>query len=142
MPIAAARAGADLVLPIDEVGRALVDIVAGVRLPEPPPRNSDPTAVNGQLVDIGDVTAAQDEGLLPPWLTDGPNNAAARAEIARRRAAELRRRRQDLPSGLGATAETVARARHRAQESRRRAQSAHQAAEAAALRRGTDRSHH
>lgn len=128
MPLAAARAGADLVLPIHEIGPALAEIVAGVAVtrsaPTPPERNGDNTsAAEEESMDIDDVTAA-------------PNSAAARAEMAKRRVSELRRRRQDLSDGFGATAQSVAIARRRARESRRRAQLAHQAASEAAARWG------
>ncbi|MFZ1177014.1 MAG: chemotaxis protein CheB [Mycobacterium sp.] len=124
MPIAAARAGANLVLPIHEIGRVLADIVEGAPLPEP----------SG----IGEVSAAQPGGLHALSPNDALNSAAVRAEIARQRAAELRSRRDDLSAGFGATEHTVATARRRAEEARRRAQLAHQAAQEAAARWGTD----
>ena len=133
MPIAAARAGADLVLPIDEIGRVLADIVEGAPLPKPPSRETDRAAMTlGPLAD--DTTAARRAGLtqLPP--NHAMSSAAARAEIARLRAAELQRRREDLAAGLGVTAQTVATAQLKARESLRRAEQAHQAAEQAARR--------
>jgi hypothetical protein len=113
MPIAAARAGAALVLPVDEIGRVLTDITEG----KPFSRLSD-----------DHMTAAQ--GDSPALLAPKGNatGAAERAQIARRRAAELRRRRQDLAAGFGATEQTVATAQLRAEESLRRAQLAQQVA--------------
>jgi two-component system chemotaxis response regulator CheB len=197
MPIAAARAGADLVLPISEIGRLLADIVAGAPLPKPRPREKgwaagwialplralaqcpgerspgdrspgdrslgekcperngdtatpvegdpvdrDPVAgdavardaVAGESMDTDDVTTARHDGHTQPSPNHAANSAAARAEMARLRAAELQRRRQDLSAGFGSTARTVALAQHRAAESLRRAQLAHQAAEQAATR--------
>jgi PAS domain-containing protein len=63
--------------------------------------------------------------LAPTHTADG---ASTRAQVARDRAAELRRRRDDLAAGFGATEQTVATARLRAKESLRRAQLAHQIA--------------
>lgn len=115
LPLAAIRAGADLVLPIHEIGHALAEIVAGRRVESAPRRPAER--------DGDDAVAA-------------PNSAATRAELARQRAAELQRRRRDLSEGFGATARTVALARRRTQESVRRAQLAHQAASEAAARWG------
>lgn len=129
MPIAAARAGADLVLPLHEIGRALAGIVDGAPLPAPPPDNVCPAIPVRPSARCGAQSAGIAEG-------DVPNTAAARAEMARLRATELRRRRQDLSEGFGATAQSVALARRRAQESLRRAQLAHQAASEAAARWG------
>ncbi len=136
MPIAAARAGADLVLPIHEIGHVLADIVAGAPLPEPRARKGaadslgtlahGPADRNG-----GDATAAEGESMD----NSATNSAGARAEMARVRAAELQLRRQDLSAGFGATAQSVVVARRRAAESLRRAQLAHQAAEEAAAHR-------
>lgn len=126
MPIAAIRAGADPVLPIHEIGRALAQIVAGGA-----PVTSAPRPIEGN----GDQpSAAQEESPMRPARTT--NSAATRAELAKQRAAELKRRREDLSEGFGATARTVALARRRAQESLRRAQLAHQAASEAAARWG------
>jgi CheB methylesterase len=156
MPIAAARAGADLVLPIHEIGRVLADIVAGAPLPKPRPREKgwaatllerpeqcpaerngeNATAAGGESMDTGDLTDAQRDSLTRLSPHPARNTAVTRAEMARLRAAELRRRRQDLSAGFGATAETVVVARRRAAESLRRAQLAHQAAEEAAVRWG------
>lgn len=119
MPAAAARAGADLVLPVHEIGQALADIVEGAPLPERDRSATPPRAAVS--------TEAMDRA---------PNTAATRAELARRRAAELQRRRQDLSEGFGATEQSVAIAQRRAQESLRRAQLAHQAASAASARWG------
>jgi two-component system chemotaxis response regulator CheB len=119
MPIAAARAGADLVLPIDEIGRVLADIVKGAPLPE-----------------TGEPTTPPAPTSREQSMDRAPNNAATRAEMAWQRAAELRRRRQELSEGFGATEQTVSIARRRAQESLRRAQLAHQAASEASARRG------
>jgi two-component system, chemotaxis family, protein-glutamate methylesterase/glutaminase len=158
MPIAAARAGADLVLPIYEIGRALVDIVEGVPLPRPcgEPHETDWAATslgppmerpeqetdrhtNGaerEPMETGEATTAhRDRHQNPPTqISRDPNSPAARAEAARLRVDELRRRRQDLAAGRGATAQTVTVARRRAEESLRRARQAHQSAEHAAGR--------
>jgi two-component system chemotaxis response regulator CheB len=135
MPIAAARAGADLVLPVHEIGRVLAGIVEGAPLPqaggEPredwtaPPLDPSPQRPDTET-DRDTVTQ------LPPNRT--VNSASARAEAARTRAVELRRRRRDLAAGQGATAQTVATARRRAEESSRRAKQARQAAKQAAAR--------
>lgn len=141
MPIAAARAGADLVLPVGEIGAVLTAIVGGRPLPRS--RDRQPSQASAPQ-DPVDASAATDEsdifGRLAPSF--GTNGAAARSELARLRAAELRRRRQDLSAGFGATQETVALARRRAAESRRRAQLAHQAAEEASARWGHGRPDH
>jgi two-component system, chemotaxis family, protein-glutamate methylesterase/glutaminase len=162
MPIAAAEAGADLVLPVSEIGRVLGDIVEGAPLPQPHGRDeatraadhgqetgqvvstrtrpqqtgSNMTPAGGEPMEPGEVTVKKHDSRtqLSPSLT--VNSAAVRAESARLRAAELRRRRQDLAAGLGASEETVAIARRRAQESLRRAQLAHQAASRAAAEWG------
>ncbi|WP_197501189.1 chemotaxis protein CheB [Mycobacterium sp. 852002-51057_SCH5723018] len=154
MPMAAARSGADLVLPIYRIGHVLADIVAGAPLVKPRPdeggaaiplgplaqrptagRGDEATTVEvgaeGETVGTGGETATQ--------LDEAMGRAAARAESARDRAAELRRRHDDLSEGFGATADTVSIARHRAQESIRRAQLAHQAAKEAVARWATDR---
>lgn len=127
MPIAAADAGADLVLDIDEIGRVLTAIVGGAPLPEP--RKSPARKVAN---DPGVTTTYGVLDRLRPKLRT--NSAAARGELARLRAAELQRRRQELMVGLGATPATVAIAVRRATESRSRAQLAHQAAEEASTR--------
>jgi two-component system, chemotaxis family, protein-glutamate methylesterase/glutaminase len=153
MPIAAARAGADLVLPIYEIGHVLADIVAGAPLPEPRPRETGgaaiplgplaqsaeitvgkATAAGGESMDTGDVIAATRDSFNPLSPSRAMNSPATRAEVARLRAAELRRRREDLAAGFGATAQSVAAARRRAEESLLRAHLAHQAAEEAATR--------
>jgi hypothetical protein len=180
MPIAAAEAGADLVLPIDEIGQVLAAIVAGAPLPKPrvgerssaaipsaaislkalapSPRESSPAASGStDSTDSTDSTerygenapAAGGESMTARDLTHAlhghisrlspdsvPNSAAARAEMARVRAAELRRRRQDLSAGFGCTEQTVAVAQRRAADSLRRAQLAHQAAESTAAHFG------
>jgi hypothetical protein len=153
MPIAAARAGAHVV-PIREIGHLLAEVVAGGALPEPRPlekaRSATPqrplakrsTERNGDNPTAAEVESMDDEPGAPgdsqPQLSPNhaPNSAATRAEMARLRADELRRRRQDLSDGFGATTRTVADARRRAQESLRRAQLAHQAASEAAARWG------
>lgn len=160
MPIAAAEAGADMVLPVYEIGRVLADVVAGAPLPEPrarekswaaiplktlalPPEDRSPAesngedavAAGGESMGTGDLTDARHDSFSPLSTSGATNTAAARAEMARLRAAELQRRRQDLSAGFGCTAQTVALARHRAAESLRRAQLAHQAAETAAAHR-------
>lgn len=126
LPLAAVRAGADLVLSIHEIGQVLAELVAGGALR---PSARCPTGGNG------DKASAVD-GESPMSADRTPNNAGARAEVAGQRAAELSRRRRDLSEGLGATAQTVAIARRRAQEALRRAQLAHQAASAATARWG------
>jgi hypothetical protein len=120
MPIAAARAGANLVLPLHRIGRVVADIVGGAHLPV---READRQPTASPQEPSTRATA------VPP---DSP---AARAEAARARAAELRRRREDLASGRGATPLTLALARIRAEESRRRAGEADLAARRAAARR-------
>ena len=160
MPIAAARAGATVVLPIYEIGQALADIVGGA----PPPGcqwqenrwiantsviparaaggGDSGTPAAGTSMEPGISSDVEPGGVA--WLspTGAANTTAARAEMARRRAAELRRRRRDLSAGLGATPQTVMVARRRAAESLRRAQLAHraarQAAKGAAARRDGD----
>ncbi|MEB4210168.1 chemotaxis protein CheB [Mycobacterium sp. 94-17] len=131
MPIAAARAGADLVVDVGDIAGVLAGIVMGTALP---PRREPPTAV-----DQPDAALASYDILdrLPAKFS--ANSAAARGELARLRAAELERRRKELTLGLGATHETVAVARRRAEESRCRAQLAHQAAEEASTRNVTPR---
>ncbi len=134
MPVAAARAGSDLVLPIHQIGRVLAAIVEGAPLPAQQPQGGCRVSWGPPTLDADiDTPAPGGPGLLRDEVV---NNAAGRAEIAASRAAELRRRRTDLFSGFGATAETVATARRRAAESRRRAQLAHQSAEEAAARWG------
>ncbi|OBA80320.1 hypothetical protein A9W99_19030 [Mycobacterium sp. 1164966.3] len=108
MPRAAAKAGA-LVLPVREIGRILVGLVGGAPLP-----------ASGRVPATG----------MPPDSTD--DSPRSRAEAARLRAAELRCRREELAAGLGATAQTVAVARRRAEESSSRARQARKAAELAA----------
>jgi two-component system, chemotaxis family, protein-glutamate methylesterase/glutaminase len=155
MPIAAAQAGADLVLPICDIGRVLADIIGGAPLPWslsetdwaatplPPLIAKSPNAIDrnatgtrGEPMETDDVTDKQHDSRTRLSPNDTTNSPAARAETARLRAAELRRRRQDLAAGLGATEQTVAIARRRAQESLRRAQLAHQAASSAAAQWG------
>jgi two-component system chemotaxis response regulator CheB len=128
MPIAAARAGADLVLDVGEIAGVLTAIVGGAALP---PRREPPAQ---PPLDRPDATITTYDVLdrLPPRFST--NSAAARGELARLRAAELERRRKELTAGFGATQETVAVARRRAEESRCRAQLAHQAAEEASTR--------
>jgi two-component system chemotaxis response regulator CheB len=127
MPIAAAKAGADLVLPIYQIGRVLADLIEGAPLPRPRGKDAAQEA---------DVPEGEQDSRTQLSPNHTPNSPAARAETARLRAAELRRRRQDLAAGLGASAETVAIARRKAQESLRRAQLAHQAASRAAAQWG------
>ncbi|OBI85052.1 chemotaxis protein CheB [Mycobacterium sp. 1245805.9] len=122
LPVAAARAGADFVLPIHQIGRVLADIVRGAPLPE---------KVASAMPPSPPAPRSTDRSMKP-----APNTAATRAERARLRADELRRRRQDLSEGFGATEQTVSIARRRAQESLRRAQLAHKAASEAAARWG------
>lgn len=152
LPLAAARAGADLVLPINEIGRVLAELVAGGALPEPiegawavplgpweQAAAAETGATTGATTGEGgsmDTDAARGDGANRLSPDHRPNSAASRAEVARQRATELRRRRQDLSEGFGATEQTVAVARRRAQESLRRAQLAHQAASEAAARWG------
>lgn len=126
MPLAAARAGADVVLPINRIARVLTDVVEGAPLPD----EGRAVGWEAPAEEAGPATAPS------PPDQDPKNTAAGRADLARERAEELSRRRMDLSAGLAATAETVAMARRRAAESRRRAQLAHQAAEEAAARWG------
>ncbi len=149
MPIAAARAGADLVLPIAEIGRVLTDVVEGAPLPSPREvpflvsRETDWAAAllepfeqwPAEETDTGAVNTAHHDTVTESSPNRRVDGATARAEAARLRVAELRRRWQDLASGRGATVQTVAIARRRAEESLRRAQQARQAAKQAAERR-------
>lgn len=134
MPIAAARAGADLVVDVGEIGVLLAGIVTGAAViqrresPEEPTTNQPAAAATATAIA---TTYDVLDGLGPRF---GTNSAAARGELARRRATELERRRKELTVGFGATRETVAVARRRAEESRCRAQLAHQAAEEASAR--------
>ena len=134
MPRAAARAGADLVLPIHEIGRVVAGIVAGAPLPEPGPDQGSAAIPEAQAA--GGEAAAQSDSVSR--TEQSMARAAARAESAGERAAELRRRHQDLADGVGATADSLSIARRNAQESLRRAQLAHQAAEEAAARWASD----
>ncbi|OMB94731.1 chemotaxis protein CheB [Mycobacterium colombiense] len=128
MPIAAARAGADLVLDVAEIAGVLTAIVGGAQLPTRREPQAEPA------VDQPAATATT-YGILGPLAPRfGTNSAAARGELARLRASELERRRKQLTVGFGATQETVAVARRRAEESRCRAQLAHEAAEEASSR--------
>ncbi|BBY22085.1 hypothetical protein MSTO_22900 [Mycobacterium stomatepiae] len=149
MPIAAAKAGADLVLPVHDIGGVLARIVEGAPLPSvsdagetansfgtPPPKTGRKmTPAGGEPTETGEMTDAQHNGRTQLSVDRAIGSAAIRAEAARLRAAELRRRRQDLAAGFGATAETVAIAQRRAEESIRRAQQARQAAMHAAAHR-------
>ena len=128
MPVATARAGADLVLPVREIGRVLAAIVEGAPLP---PRTETSWAT--MPLETSPEPAAEDveRGTIG---TEGESVVGARTEAARLRVAELQRRRQDLAAGRGATAQTVATARLRAKESLRRAQQALEAAQRAARR--------
>ncbi|BBZ45339.1 chemotaxis protein CheB [Mycobacterium parmense] len=121
MPVAAARAGANRVLPCRRIAEALTDIVGGA-----PPTGLPPW----------EPADEQGEGLPRGWLDDAGSSAATRAAQARARAEELGRRRRDLSAGSRATTETLATARRRVGESRRRAQLAYQAAQEAAARWG------
>lgn len=133
MPIAAARAGADLVLPSHAIATALAAIVAGAPLPGPQIRRPGGVVAPRPT---GNVAGAPRDRLPKAWLSNASSGAVARGESARLRAEELSRRRRDLSDGFRATAQTVAMARQRVEESRRRAQRAHQAAEEAAARWG------
>ncbi|OBK70049.1 chemotaxis protein CheB [Mycobacterium sp. 1165178.9] len=128
MPIAAARAGADLVLDLAEIADVLSGIVGGAALP---PRRETPAPTPVTEPNTAPATYDVLDRLRPEFAT---NSAAARGELARLRAAELERRRKELTVGFGATRETVAMARRRAQESRSRALLAHQAADEASSR--------
>jgi hypothetical protein len=120
LPLAAAGGGARPGLGLHEIGHVLANIVAGA------PVAAGPT---DQPAGTGDNPTHEGES-----MDHAPNSAATRAEMARQRAAELERRHRDLSEGFGATAQTVATARRRAQESLRRAHLAHQAASEAAAR--------
>lgn len=54
-----------------------------------------------------------------------PSAAAARGELARQRAADLQRRREELAAGIAVSPENAGTARRRADESRERAERAH-----------------
>ncbi|OMC55673.1 hypothetical protein A5747_11925 [Mycobacterium sp. IS-836] len=131
MPMAAAEAGADLVLPIHEIGAVLADVVGGAPLPRRGGSGS-----GSDRVDHAAETSQESDPTPSSETRQPPNSPAARAETARLRATELRRRREELAAGLGPSAETVAVARRRVQESLRRAQLAHQAASRAAAEWG------
>ncbi|BAX91492.1 chemotaxis protein CheB [Mycobacterium shigaense] len=135
MPRAAAQAGATPVLPLPEIGRAVAALVAGVPLLASTREKA--SAATGLPIKQSSVPAiAHHTDRIPSSLDHVMDSAASRAEAARLRAAELRRRRQELAAGLGTTAETVTAARRNAHESKRRAQLAHQAASRAAAHWG------
>jgi two-component system, chemotaxis family, protein-glutamate methylesterase/glutaminase len=147
MPMAAAESGADLVVPIHEIGRVLADIIEGAPLPQktaqvagigetPPQQIDDNVPSGGEPMEPGDATEGSHQSVHRLSPSHTANDPAGRAETARQRAAELRRRCRDLAAGLGADEESVALARRRAQESLRRAQLAHQAAARAAAKWG------
>jgi two-component system chemotaxis response regulator CheB len=130
MPLAAAHAGADCVLPLNDIGRVLGEV--GHR------GLSGSAGLAEVLKDLG-IAYRPDPGLVEhgpdgasvPMVTldNYPgDDAAARGEAARRRAAELQQRREELASGMLSTAQTVATARSRAQEAARRAETARQVA--------------
>lgn len=129
MPLAAARAGADRVLPVHEIGAALVGLVAGAPLPEARGGDNDWATTPSAAVESRNCPVQPSSGRVE-------NTAAARAQLARDRAAELRSRLRDLSAGFGATAASVTVARRRAEESMRRAQLARRAAQEAAARWG------
>lgn len=153
MPRAAAQAGADLVLPVCDIGRVLTDLVGGARLSaqrgglhgiDTAATQLD-SAMTRQARETGQETSAapEEQRQTGPATTDHATrlssygadfSPAARAEAARLRVAELRRRRHDLAAGRNATPQTVAMARRRAEESLNRAIRAQQAAERAARR--------
>jgi two-component system chemotaxis response regulator CheB len=133
MPIAAAEAGADLVLPIHDIGGVLASIVEGAPLPSPSGNNEAANSPGSAPPKI-EVTGAPYDGQSRLSLNHNINSPMARAEAARLRGAELQRRRQDLAAGLGATAQSAAIARRRAEEALRRARQAQQAAKHAAAR--------
>lgn len=132
MPIAAAEAGADLVLPVHDIGGVLATIADGA--PLPPPAEGATAAVQSTHGGTSADAQSDDQGCHP--AIQRLEEAGARAEVARLRADELRRRRQDLAAGIGATARTVAVARRRAEESVRRAERAQQAAKRSAAQLG------
>lgn len=135
MPIAAAKAGAALVLPIGEIGQALTRIIAGVPLGRVDEQVGSARARPERPGEFGTALPQTDDGPhagrdgtpeRPPPSAEGEsadNSAGARAQAAGLRAAELRRRRQDLAAGGGSTELTVAAARRRAEESLRRYES-------------------
>jgi two-component system chemotaxis response regulator CheB len=90
-------------------------------------------------MDAGEMTTTGHDGLTSMSASRARDGAARRGEVARARVAELRRRREELAAGRGATAQTVATARLRAAESLRRAQIAHQAAAHAAAKADSGR---
>jgi two-component system, chemotaxis family, protein-glutamate methylesterase/glutaminase len=147
MPIAATKAGADLVVPVRDIGGVLATIVEGAPLPCPSSDDGAGDTTGTRSSSNGEATPAEREPMETGERTDAPydghsqlspnltiSTPASRAEAARLRAAELRRRRQDLAAGLGATAQSVAVARRRAEESLRRAQQAQRAAKHSATR--------
>jgi two-component system chemotaxis response regulator CheB len=136
MPIAAAEAGADLVLPVSQIGRAVAAIVGGAPLTAAIHESYCAATSSGLRPALSTGEFEQARPVIPSSLNQLMEGAASRAEAARLRADELRRRRQDLAAGLGATAETVIAAQRKAKESKRRAQLAHQAASQAAAHWG------
>lgn len=124
MPIAAAQAGADLVLGIGEIAPCWPTWSTGCRCRDDRRRQTRRTRPTW-------MAASTRTASSPGWRPGSAPTPRRRAELARLRAAELRRRRQELSAGVGATRETVATARRRAEESRRRALLAHRAADEA-----------
>ncbi len=129
MPMAAAHAGADLVLPVDAIGPVLTEI--GLGGPITPSELGDVLEHLGIPCTTGAESLKVDAG----QQESGPNTTlrasespGARAEAARRRVAELQQCREDLASGVASTAQAVTAARARAEDAARRAQMAHEAA--------------
>lgn len=126
LPVAVAEAGADCVLSLHDIGRVLVDIEA-----------AGPVGPGAIAAMLGKLTVATMPDQAP--IDDVTDDATGRGEAARRRAAELEQRRNDLAAGHPATPQTVATARSRADEALRRAERAHRAQRWAAEHRPNNR---
>ena len=131
MPTAAARAGADAVLPASAIGTVLAAIGH---------RGLDPAGGVGPiLADLGieheeplqvrtaDLPVRESPHLTPDYREAG-DSAAARGEAAGRRIAELQHRQEELAAGRGATAQSAATASARAEEAAHRAEVAQEVA--------------
>ncbi len=119
MPIAAAKAGADLILQVHDIGGVLASIAQGAPLPSlsegtvgadglfAVPR-MDRSPAGEEPMEISEAADSHRDGRCQTSPNRSIDSATGRAEAARRRVDELRCRRQDLAAGLGATAQTVA----------------------------------
>jgi two-component system chemotaxis response regulator CheB len=121
MPMAAAEGGA-VVLPLDDIGRVLVEVV---RNPQPGPARIDAAL---RKLGISPRHNIAENPTLPDNHSGDVDDPGVRGALARRRAAELQRRREELASGSRSTADSVATARSRAREAARRAEDARQVA--------------